>query len=507
MAPPESCSPETLLPLLASFDHKLEKENMKYKRVKYKVGPTTVVIKDRYVNLKIIGKGAYGVVYSAYDRELEKEVAIKKIVKAFTHRTLAKRLLREITILKKINHENVIQLLDIQRPDNVTNFEEIYLVTDIMDTDLHNIIASNQPLTDDHIQYFLYQILCGLKYIHSAEALHRDIKPANILINSDCNIKICDLGLSVDDRDQFMTNYVVTRWYRAPELLCGFQEYSKPVDVWSVGCIMGELLLRKPLFKGKSTADQLKCIVNILGNQGFQETNYANMMRDEVRDILTSTKQTKTLKSLFPKIDGKALDLLEKILRLNPEERLSVEKALEHEYFAELHDPIDEPIADYTVNLAYEQEIQAMVDMKCYVYATTLNYHPITDVVERHKLLDQIPINLLPKLQKYCPSNTLNLYCNARTSHEQPAIYRLNVKQPQRRPKENEEEEEEDEEEENKNSSSTRTSTDSCSTAPSSNDTSQKSNPHLTTECNSMIEGLCKTKTSPVVDPMESPLH
>lgn len=126
-----------------------------------------------------------------------------------------------------------------------------YIVLDLMDTDLERIIASNNVLTDHHMQYFMYQLLRGLKYIHSANVIHRDLKPANLLLNADCDLKICDFGLARGVTDNVdLTKYVVTRWYRAPELLCSCKDYTEMIDMWSVGCIFAELLGRAPLFPG-----------------------------------------------------------------------------------------------------------------------------------------------------------------------------------------------------------------------------------------------------------------
>ena len=183
-----------------------------------------------------------------------------------------------------------------------TDFDEIYIVQDLMETDLHRIIYSKQSLSVDHARYFVYQIIRGLKYLHSANVIHRDLKPANLLVKSDCSLKICDFGLSrvMEEQDEgaytcfivFDCNtniillihfdkcslsvaclelfllgsmYVVTRWYRAPEILLNCRHYGAAIDVWSVGCIMAELLLRKPLFPGDSYIDQIKLIHNVLG--------------------------------------------------------------------------------------------------------------------------------------------------------------------------------------------------------------------------------------------------
>ena len=149
------------------------------------------------------------------------------------------------------------QVLDIQAPARA-DFEDVYIISELMDTDLHRVIYSRQKLTDDHVQFFLYQMLCALKYMHSAKVLHRDLKPSNILLNSNCDLKICDFGLSrglspgQDTGD--LTEYVVTRWYRAPEIMLSCQDYTTAIDVWSVGCIFGEMLGRKPLFPGEGEA-------------------------------------------------------------------------------------------------------------------------------------------------------------------------------------------------------------------------------------------------------------
>lgn len=151
-----------------------------------------------------------------------------------------------------------------QRPEAKTGFNDIYIVTEFMETDLHRVIYSRQDLTDEHIQYFVYQILRGLLYMHSANVIHRDLKPGNILVNKNCDLKICDLGLArgYETEEEFKTEYqtvlfryVVTRWYRAPEVILNASEYSKAVDIYSVGCILAELLGRTPLFPGENYLD------------------------------------------------------------------------------------------------------------------------------------------------------------------------------------------------------------------------------------------------------------
>jgi mitogen-activated protein kinase 1/3 len=159
-------------------------------------------------------------VISALNKSSNQKVAIKKITRAFDDPVDAKRILREIKLMKKLYHENVIRIVDlIPPPPTQEEFEDIYIVQDLMETDLHRIIYSKQPLTIDHVQYFVYQILRGLKYIHSSNVLHRDLKPSNLLVNANCDLKICDFGLArgvEDEQSGALTEYVVTRWYRAP---------------------------------------------------------------------------------------------------------------------------------------------------------------------------------------------------------------------------------------------------------------------------------------------------
>ncbi|CAA6661167.1 unnamed protein product [Spirodela intermedia] len=232
----------------------------------YAMWQTLFEIDTKYVPIKPIGRGAYGIVCSSVNRETNEKVAIKKIHNVFDNRVDALRTLRELKLLRHLRHENVIALKDIMMPAS-RSFKDVYLVYELMDTDLHQIIKSSQALSNDHCQYFLFQLLRALKYLHSANILHRDLKPGNLLVNANCELKICDFGLARTSnvKGQLMTEYVVTRWYRAPELLLCCDYYGTSIDVWSVGCIFAELLGRKPIFPGTDCLNQLKLIVNILG--------------------------------------------------------------------------------------------------------------------------------------------------------------------------------------------------------------------------------------------------
>merc|ERR1719305_1338824 len=198
----------------------------------------------------MVGKGAYGTVCSA--KRMGDDVAIKKIETPLEEANLAffKRKLRELRILRQLRHENIVSVLSIfvSGTDRFSNdsFQDLYVVSELMETDMTSILKSNQHLSDDHFQFFLYQILRGLKYIHSAKVIHRDIKPRNLLVNANCDLRICDFGLArLDFGDRVLNpqpQAVSTRWYRAPEVLCAWTNFSYNVDMWSVGTVFAEML-------------------------------------------------------------------------------------------------------------------------------------------------------------------------------------------------------------------------------------------------------------------------
>merc|ERR1719476_555105 len=247
-------------------------------------------------------------VCSAEDKEISEKVAVKKIEGVFEHITITKRTLRELRILRHLQHENLMQVKSIFIAGTKSSYEEIYVVSELMETDLASTLRSAQPLSDDHCQFFLYQILRGMKYVHSAQVIHRDLKPRNLLVNSNCDLKICDFGLArvrfADKEFQTcpMTDYVATRWYRAPEVLCSWIDYTTAIDIWSIGCIFGEMLRRKPLFPGHNTQHQLQLIISFLGTPGDEEL--AKIPNDKCRKFLASLppSQGKVLNEEFSNV-------------------------------------------------------------------------------------------------------------------------------------------------------------------------------------------------------------
>jgi len=336
-------------------------------------------LQKKYQITRELGQGAYGIVCAAKNIQTGQEVAIKKVTKIFEKPILAKRALRELKLLVHFNgHENITSIIDMDIADT-EDYNEIYLGEELMEADLHQIIRSEQPLTDAHYQYFIYQVCRGLKYIHSANVLHRDLKPGNLLVNADCELKICDFGLARGFSDSpeanagFMTEYVATRWYRAPEIMLSFKCYTKAIDMWSVGCILAELLGGKPLFKGRDYVDQLNQILSILGTPDDETLTRIGSER-ALRYIRSLPKTQKIpFSELYPNANPLALDMLEKLLKFDPAERITVEEALAHPYLEAYHDVDDEPSHEKLFDFSFEA-LDSIEDMKRMITEEVLDF-------------------------------------------------------------------------------------------------------------------------------------
>lgn len=320
----------------------------------------------KYEIITKLGKGAYGIVWKSIDKKTRETVALKKIYDAFQNATDAQRTFREIMFLQELNnHENIIKLYNVLKADND---RDIYLVFEYMDTDLHAVIRAN-ILEEVHKQYIMYQLLKALKYMHSADLLHRDMKPSNLLLNSDCLVKIADFGLArsvaslENDKvpNPVLTDYVATRWYRAPEILLGSNAYTKGVDMWSIGCILGELLGGKPMFPGTSTMNQLDKIMEVTGRPSQEDVEAVKShFASSMLETLPPTKP-RYLADMFPNASPEALDLLRRLLKFSPNKRITAEEALKHPYVAQFHNAADEPACDRPIQILIDDNTKFSV--------------------------------------------------------------------------------------------------------------------------------------------------
>eukprot|EP00112_Aurelia_sp_Birch-Aquarium-sp1_P023834 Seg727.1 transcript_id=Seg727.1/GoldUCD/mRNA.D3Y31 product="Mitogen-activated protein kinase 8" protein_id=Seg727.1/GoldUCD/D3Y31 len=303
------------------------------------IGDTSFVVQERYQNLQPIGSGAQGMVCSATDTVLKQRVAIKKLSRPFQNVTHAKRAYRELVLLKITNHKNIIGLLNVFTPDkSLEEFQDLYLVMELMDASLCQVVQMD--LDHERLSYLLYQMLCGIKHLHSAGIIHRDLKPSNIVVKSDCSLKILDFGLARTAGSAFtMTPYVVTRYYRAPEIILGMG-YSENVDVWSIGCIFGEMIRGSVMFPGSDHIDQWNKVTELLGTP---TSVFLDRLQTSVRTYCSNRPKHKgySISELFPDDlfpsgnktkANQARSLLSKMLVIDPLKRCSVTEALKHPY-------------------------------------------------------------------------------------------------------------------------------------------------------------------------------
>jgi len=443
-------------------------------------------ILDRYEPIKVLGSGSYGKVVEAIDKTTKKKVAIKKINELFVDLIDTKRILREITLLRFMKNQFIVELLDIIYDKNNKNFDCIYLIFECLPSDLKKLIKSNNYLTIDDVKKYIYHILCGLKYIHSCAVLHRDLKPGNILLDHNYQIKICDFGLArcvnrdnddeiienipeekkidqlkLDKHNEFLNKYaspstnrkekdsskeetptnkdggstsktsknrippklkflknqkkeqilsvhVVSRWYRAPELILIETNYTGSIDVWSVGCIFAELMMmikenahtfmdRAPLFPGKSCfplsppgknkvkvnefgfpnekADQLNVIFDVIGSPNEESMRFVTDPNAilYLKSLSQKKKNKINFKTKFPGCSEESLDLLQKMLIFDPNKRITVNECLEHPFFKDIRDPNKEEEANFNLEFEFENDNNLTVGKLRNLFLSVIN--------------------------------------------------------------------------------------------------------------------------------------
>lgn len=349
-------------------------------------------ILQRYEIVQKIGKGAYGVVWKAVDKVTHQIVALKKIFGAFRNSTDAQRTFREISFLKQMQgNPRIVELLAVYK---AVNNLDLYVVFELLESDVHSVIRAN-ILQDVHKRYIVWQLLCGLHYLHSRRLIHRDLKPSNLLINSDSSVKLCDFGLARtfsegNQAQAVMTEYVSTRWYRSPELIIGSNHYNEGVDMWAVGCIVGELFAGKPLFPGSSTLDQMERVVAFTGPPSASDI--ASMKSEYAETMianLTYNQPRMTLKQKLPNADADTIDFIQKLLVFNPEKRMSAQAALEHPFVAQFHNPEEEAVSGEPLKTSLnDNKRYTVADYRNKIYRNLLT--KIGD--EQAKEMEKVPL-------------------------------------------------------------------------------------------------------------------
>eukprot|EP00929_Paragymnodinium_shiwhaense_P037436 TRINITY_DN1994_c0_g1_i1.p1 TRINITY_DN1994_c0_g1~~TRINITY_DN1994_c0_g1_i1.p1 ORF type:complete len:420 (+),score=112.55 TRINITY_DN1994_c0_g1_i1:187-1446(+) len=388
-------------------------------QVKIPRGPDHWGLPKDYQVSALIGSGSYGSVCQATSKSLGMDVAIKRCKHVFEDLVDCKRILREIAILNHLDHPNVVKLYDLVAPTDVNTFTEIYMVMELCDSDLKKLCKQDVVLSNEHVTTLLYNILHGLRYIHSAGIYHRDLKPANCFVNRDCSVKLGDFGLARaiggeqlhlgqhlphtprgedDDEAQNirlahtarlkknLTGHVVTRWYRAPELILLAEDYTEAIDVWSVGCIYAELLGmldgqslqdRGPLFPGGSCfplspdhkhktdykyhtqgkQDMLNKIFNVIGTPTDEDLSC--IKRDDAKKYISCFAKRKgdgLRAELNKNAPDESVEIIGMMLQFSPQLRSPVQKLLAHRIFDSVRDPEDDKTAKKMVVLEFEQE-------------------------------------------------------------------------------------------------------------------------------------------------------
>lgn len=297
---------------------------------------------DEFERLNKIDEGTYGVVYRAKDKKTGEIVALKKVKMEKEREGFPLTSLREINILLSFHHPSIV---DVKEVVVGSNLDSIFMVMEYMEHDLKGLMETmKQPFSQSEVKCLMLQLLEGIKYLHDNWVLHRDLKTSNLLLNNRGELKICDFGLARQYGSPLKpyTHLVVTLWYRAPELLLGAKQYSTAIDMWSLGCIMAELLSKEPLFNGKTELDQIDKIFRTLGTPsetiwpGFSKlpgvkVNFVKHQYNLLRKKFPATSFTGS-----PVLSDSGFDLLNKLLTYDPEKRITAEAALNHDWFREV---------------------------------------------------------------------------------------------------------------------------------------------------------------------------
>lgn len=293
-----------------------------------------------FEEIEQIGEGTYGQVWMGRDKQSGDIVALKKVRMDQEKEGFPVTAIRELKMLRSLRHENIVNLKEIVTGQNKhrnktrRNKHEIYMVFEYVDHDLTGLMDTPTiRFTEAQVKTYTKQLLSGLWYCHEREVLHRDIKGSNLLIDNKGNLKIADFGLArtYNDNLKRYTNKVITLWYRCPELLLGAEDYGPEVDIWSVGCLLFELLVKRPLFPGKTEPEQLDLIFRIVGTP--TEEVWPGWTRLSLSHMVSTHSYRPRLREKLGFLSRGAVDLIEAMLQLDPKRRPTAKEALDHDWF------------------------------------------------------------------------------------------------------------------------------------------------------------------------------
>ena len=331
-----------------------------------------------FTQLKRLGEGGYGLICSAIDSRSGSSVAIKRVRPTGDHLQL-RCCLRELAVLSHFGihkHDNILGLNEVLRPHggtHLSNWRDLYMVTDLLEMDLQHVLRSDQPLKESHLQFFTWQLLRGVHALHTAGIIHRDIKPSNLLVNQDCELKIADFGISRGGDPSFgvalqaggsgdgggsssntlcandgailplltSTPQVVTLWYRPPELLCGNMTYGSEIDMWSVGVTVAEMLGRSPPFVGENHMKMLRAVIGQIGSPSEEEIKCIEDPRAVAFLHKIGEAEAKEWSDMYSDATTESLSLIESLLQFEPSKRPHAAAALRHPWLSKLHDERD----------------------------------------------------------------------------------------------------------------------------------------------------------------------
>ena len=357
---------------------------------------TEFLVDARYRSVKLIGSGAYGIVCSAIDSVTRSRVAIKKILNAFSHIRLARRTLREIRLLRHLNHPHIVRLLDVDVPQQYKAWDSVYIVNTLLDMDLKTAMRSGKIDTPYKQKKVAYQMLLGLEHMHSLGLMHRDVKSRNLLVDKDLNLQICDLGesrfysgtnrYSIDEStpcivhdEPNLSGVITTMIQSAPEISLG-AEYDAGVDIWAAGCVIAELVHKEHeyLFDSTSKRSHVKEIIEIIG---YSDSDIDEALPEQGRRYLRQLNVSKSSDNrvgelLGPDVDPLALDLITKMLRFSPKKRLSAKRALQHPWFDEVRESNKTKKGAYKFAQTEPHSKTSKSELKNLVWEEVVAFHP-----------------------------------------------------------------------------------------------------------------------------------